>query len=249
MGLSSLSPGTCAIKHKKRSQSMDVLVPVQNKIYSNILPTSFYTEKVFSTRVPIKVYDNLSLPKNCEKNCSSYDRPTRRKSFNSSLYSIDEVESLDFHRTRKRELCESNICSEKCRSDLLIRCAYTNKGFEVNNQKNVSFYDDILDTLPNLPDQNVKIPKKNSLSFSSPPKIKVRISDEWGNRVDDSLDSQSDSFDVDDFWNFGTNEIRNGHQCDAFNVIENKEITRPTVNKCTKCGHKSLKSQFSTSFS
>lgn len=246
MDLKFLSPE--AIKHKKRSQSMDGVVPVLNKNCSNILQTSCYTENILGTRVPITVHGNFSLYKSCEKNCSSYDRPNRRKSFNSSLHSIDETESIDFQRTRKRELCVSNIYSDKRLSDPLIRCSFTNKGFDIqaNNQRYFSQLDNYLDTLSDRGDGL----KNNNLPYESPPKIKVRISDEWGNRIDNSLDYQSDCSDVDDFWDFGTTKDHSSHECadsvvDAFHVVQNAEAT----SKCRKCGHRLLKTQFSTSFS
>lgn len=246
MNLRFLSPEACAIKHKKRSQSMDGVVPVQNKNCSNLLQTSCYTAKILGTRVPpITVHDNLSLYKSCEKNCSSYDRPSRRKSFNSSLHSIDETESFDFQRTRKRELCVSNVYAEKRLSDPLIRCAFINKGFDIdaNNQRYFSQFDKFT-----IPDQGDGL-KNNFFSYASPPKFKVRISDEWGNRIDNSLDCQSDSSDVDEFWNFGTGNECDDDDDDAFHVIENANVIRPTGSKCRKCGHNSLKKQFSTSFS
>lgn len=193
--------------------------------------TSCYTEKMFS----------LSSYQNCEKNCSSY----RRRSFNSSLHSIDETESLDFPRTRKRESCTSNVYPEKRQSDPLLHCAFINKGFDVdvNNHMNVSLYNRRADTYSCLQHhQTTDHPKRNVY-----PKIKVRISDECGNRIDNSLDSQSDS-EVDDCWNFGA---ASGNQFDdrddAFN-IRNSDIAKTIVNKCRKCGHKSLRAQFSTAF-
>lgn len=216
---------------------MDVVVPVQNKICSNNLSTPCYTAKMFS----------LSSYKNCERNCSSSDRSYRRRSFNSSLHSIDETDTLDFQRSRKRELSTSNNYPEKRQSDPLLHCAFTNKGFDidVNNHTYFSMYDKLLDTFSYVRHhQTVEYPKKNRYPT---PKIKVRISDECGNRIDNSLDSQSDS-EVDESWNFGAAEIR-CDDGDAFN-IRNEEINRPTtVNKCRKCGHKYLKTQFSTTFS
>lgn len=211
---------------------MDVVVPVQNKIFSNKLSTSCYTEKIF----------NFSSYNNCEKYCSS----SYRRSFNSSLHSIDETESLDFQHSRKRDT--SNVYPEKRQSDPLLHCAFINKGFDVDLAHHRHFF--VYDTFSsyNKHHPSSDQPKKNIFPI---PKIKVRISDECGNRIDNSLDSQSDS-DVDDSWNFGTTKISNDYQSDdddAFNVIRNEEVIRPTVNKCRKCGHKSLKTQFSTTFS
>lgn len=187
---------------------------------------------------------------NCEKMFSSSDRSYRRRSFNSSLHSIDETDTLDFQRSRKRELYTSNTYPEKRQSDPLLHCAYTNKGFDVvvSNYKRFTMYDKLLDTVSYLRHhQTANYPKKNGYPT---PKIKVRISDECGNRIDNSFDSQSDS-EVDESWNFGSAEIRNRYQSgddDAFN-IRNEETIQPIVNKCRKCGHKSLKTQFSTTFS
>lgn len=210
---------------------MDGVVPAQNKICSNKLSTSCDTEKMFS----------LSSF-NCEKNCSSSDRSYRRRSFNSSLHSIDETESLDFQRSGKRELCSSNIYPEKRQSDPLLHfTSIINREVDVEfkHHKYLFMYDHLLETTDPIK------------SIYPTPKIKVRISDECGNRIDTSLDSQSDS-DVDEFWNFGAAHIRNTNQSaddDAFNIIRNKEVIRPTVNECRKCGHKSLVTQFSTTFS
>lgn len=211
---------------------MDGVVQAQNKLCSNKLSTSCYTEKMFS----------LSSF-NCEKNCTSSDRTYRRRSFNSSLHSIDETESLDFQRSRKRELCSANIYPEKRQSDPLLHCtSFINRevDVELKHHKYLFMYDNLLETT---------VPIKSSIYPTS--KIKVRISDECGNRIDTSLDSQSDS-DVDDFWNFGAAQLRNINQSpddDAFNIVQNEEIIRPNVNECRKCGHKSLVSQFSTTFS
>lgn len=190
---------------------MDVVVPAQNKICSNNLSTPCYTAKMFS----------LSSYKNCERNCSSSDRSYRRRSFNSSLHSIDETD----------------IYPEKRQSDPLLHCAFTNKGFDVdvNSHIHFSMYDKLLDTFSYVQHhQTVDYPQKNRYPT---PKIKVRISDECGNRIDNSLDSQSDS-EVDESWNFGAAEIRSVDS-DAFN-IRNEETNRPKVNKCRKCGHKKI---------
>lgn len=236
---------------------MDGVVPVRNKTGSNISSTSCYTEKLFNSTEPI--HAKLNLYKNCEKNCSiftSYDLPmyrsNRKKSFSSSLNNIDETESLDCQRTANRGLCIMTNCySEKRQSDPLIRYAFTNKGFDIetNNQRYLSQYD----VHSNTSSQS----GKNDVSCcASRQKIRVRISDEWGRRIENSLDSQSDSFDFDDFWNFGSADLSKGSfhsdSGDAFNVIQNDEVHCPKFNKCekcNKCGHKTLKTQFSTSFS
>lgn len=224
---------------------MDGVVPAQNKISSNKLSTSCYTEKLFS------LSSHKNNDRNCEKMCSSYDPSYRRRSFNSNLHSIDETESLDFQHSRERELCTSNVYPEKRQSDPLLHCAFTNKRFdiELNSHKHFSMYDKVLDTFSHLQHHSVDDAKKCTYPI---PKIKIRISDECGNRIDNSSDSQSDSDDDDDCWNFGATINRNGYEShvdDAFNIIRNEEIIRPTVNKCGKCGHKSLKTQFSTTFS
>lgn len=219
---------------------MDVVVPVQNKRLPN---ASCYTEKMFC----------LSSYKNCESNnCSSDDRSYRRRSFNSSLHSIDESESLDSQRSRKRELSTSHVYPEKRQSDPLLHCAFTNKGFDmqVQNHKYFSVYDKRFDTFSYSKHHRTD---DHPIRLAYPiPKIKVRISDECGNRIDNSLDSQSDC-EADDSWNFGAADIRNycyrSDDVDAFSIIQNEEIIRPTVNKCRKCGHKALKTQFSTTFS
>lgn len=241
-------PVICSTKHKKRSQSMDGVVPVRNKICSNnYLSTSCYVEKILSTSVPLSVNANLSLYKSCDINCSFIDRSNSRKSFNSSLHSIDETELYLSNNSNDID----DVVMES-QSDALIRCAFTNKGFDIeaNNQRYFS-------QLSHKLDETIDGQKKNISQYVTVPKIKVRISDEWGQRVDNSLDSQSDSSDFDDSWNFGTAKIRNtSNQCDsddAFKVIKigrvvEDEVIHPIVNKCRKCGHKKLKSQFSSNF-
>ncbi|KAG4077649.1 hypothetical protein HA402_012960, partial [Bradysia odoriphaga] len=217
-----------AVKRSKRSQSTDVVVPVHNRYCSNNPTASCYTENMFS----------LSSYKNCERNCSSSDRSYRRRSFNSSLHSIDETDTLDFQRSRKRELSTHNAYPEKRLSDPLLHCAFINKGFDVElNRRQFSMFD----TLP------ADYLQSNAYPI---PKIKVRISDECGNRIDNSFDSQSDS-DVDDWWNFGAAKTRNDCQYgDAFSIVSNEDVSRQTVKKCSKCGHrKPLETQFSTTFS
>ncbi|KAJ6642858.1 Histidine decarboxylase, partial [Pseudolycoriella hygida] len=226
-------PAICAVNHKKRSQSMEGFVPVQNKIYSNKMQASCHSEKTFG----------LSSYKNCEKTCS-LERTYRRRSFNSSLHSIDETESSDFHRSRKRELRTSNYYPEKRQSDPLLQCAFTNKGFyaEVNKAKknHERFYVDSLDSILHLPSETVEYKRRYIYPI---PKVKVRISDECGNRIDNSLDSQSDP-EIDAYWDFGGSRINKeygGGDDDAFSIIQNEEIVHPVSNKCKKCGHKLLK--------
>lgn len=213
-----------AVKHNnKRSQSMDVVVPVHNKNTSNkSSPLMCYTEKMFS----------LSSHKNCDRNCSSSDRSSsyRRRSFNSSLHSIDETDTLDFQRSRKRELSACNAYPEKRLSDPLVHCAFINKGFDAElNRRQFSTYDTF---------------SSSDYYRQSYPVPKVRISDECGNRIDNSFDSQSDA---DDWWDFGTDCQYSG---DAFSMVCDGGAVRQTGNKCGKCGHrKPLETQFSTTFS
>lgn len=223
---------------------MDGVVPAPSKFTSNHkLLTSCYNEKMFS----------LSSRKNCEKNnyyCSSSDRSCRRRSFNSSLHSIDETESLDFQRSRKRELCVGNVCPEKRLSDPLLHCAFINRGFDVElNHQHITMYHKLFDAFSYLPNCHQSSTGEKSNSFCATPRVKVRISDECGNRIDNSFDSQSD-LEVDDCWNFGATEMRDDRQlADAFNIIRNEDTIRPAANKCGKCGHrKPLTMQFSTTF-
>lgn len=217
----------CAVKHNQRSQSMDVVVPVHNRNCSNKSPApSYYTEKMFS----------LNSNKNCERNCLSSERSYRRRSFNSSLHSIDETDTLDLQRSRKRELSTCNAYPEKRLSDPLLHCAFINKGFDVElNRRQLPRYDTYSDDC------------RQANVFPIP---KVRISDECGNRINSSFDSQPD-WDVDDWWSFGTAKIDNNCQSgDAFSIVYDEEVVKHTVKKCGKCGHKKpLETQFSTTFS
>ncbi len=215
---------------------MDGVVLAQSKSSSNKLYASCYTEKMFS----------LSSSKNSENNCSSNDRSYRRRSFNTSLHSIDETDTLDFQRSRKRELSTANVYPEKRLSDPLVHCAFINKGFDVElNRRHFSMYDSF-----SYVQHHREAADHSKMNIYTIPKIKVRISDECGNRIENSLDSDSE---IDDCWNFGTTMDQSHNHCqskDAFNIICNEAIGQPTVNKCRKCGHrKSLKAQFSTTFS
>lgn len=85
-------------------------------------------------------------------------------------------------------------------------------------------------------------------SVSSMPKIKVRICDEWGRRINSIESPGSDLFD-EILAEAGLSMTPT--EPDAFDVIvENgtKTDRLDNIEKCQRCGHRVLKLQFSTSF-
>lgn len=179
----------------------------------------------------------------------------------------------------------NNIYPEKRQSEPHICYSFYNRSFDAmlpSNRRFLSQHDVRKNAMPNIAeygfeepvnwkklkpkyeddddDTTASIPSTPSIvSPVSLPKIKVRISDEWGYRIENSFDSINS-----DFYNDNFNQIEflsdeelvteNSIKRDAFDVISNNDgnlICCSKIEHCTKCGHHNsgiIQKQFSTSF-
>lgn len=111
-----------------------------------------------------------------------------------------------------------------------------------------------------MDDDTITPSTKSLSSVTSLPKIKVRVSDEWGRRINSIESPASDLFDdmLDDVGremdmavDRSDSSMQQCHRRDAFAVADVGDAGTQCCDKierCKKCGHRALKWQFSTSF-
>ena len=146
---------------------------------------------------------------------------------------------------------------EKRLSDPHIRYSFYNKGFDittatVSRRRFASQNDVRKNAMPNIAEycfdepvdwQKLK-PNQSDFRTRSPtylgtiPKIKVRISEEWGQRIDSSFDSNGSDF-FDDLFPETRHEVSEDDTIiDAFDIAD-RTVQRCCETKkiCKKCGH------------
>lgn len=169
----------------------------------------------------------------------------------------------------------NNIYPEKRQSDPHICHSFCNKSFEIetplrDHLRFHSQFDIRKNVMPNITEYCFEEPTNwtqllrpkyengdsmtssavSLSSVSSMPKIKLRICDEWGRRINSIESPGSDLFD-DILCEAGLGMTSTETIADAFDVIvQNGTETERLdhIEKCQQCGHRVLKLQFSTSF-
>lgn len=169
----------------------------------------------------------------------------------------------------------NNIYPEKRQSDPHICHSFCNKSFEIDSpsRDRLRFYSQFdirKNAMPNITEYCFEEPTNwtqllrpkydngdsmtssaaSISSVSSLPKIKLRICDEWGRRINSIESPGSDLFD-EILAEAGLAMTPTDTVPDAFDVIVQNGTEKGRfdhIEKCQRCGHRILKLQFSTSF-